>query len=569
MRYDELTGAVAPADGQTGATFVPSHGGGLSTPLDVLFTPDGSLLVDSAEDGSVKSYDGAAGTYQFDFVQRSGALFLPTGMIFSSDHTQFFVAALGTNSILRYDYDGHMGSNQTVFISDSALNGPAGMVFGPDGNLYITSLNDSSVLRYDGMTGSPLPGPGQTGATFIPSHSGGLGRAGGVVFGPDGNLFVSSEGTNEVMRYDGGTGDPLPADGQSGAVFVPNDPANPHLNQPAGMVFGPDGNLYVVSINTDSVIRFDGLTGDYIDDFISSGSGGLFRPRDLAFGSTDPSNLNYVTGAYQFAITTSATAPQVAGTPFDVTVTVQDSNGNPDAGYRGIIAFSSADPYGASLPMAYTFTAADAGSHTFPAGATLYTAGTWDVTATDAAGITASASVNVLAAAANGFQVIAPPGISSGTPFDVTLVAVDPYGNTDTNYTGMVSWTTSDPDQRVMLPDDYTFSQSNAGMVTFPNGATLFTPGDQTITATDSASGIMGSATITVTGGPQPGPGGRTGSELRTALVRNAAIDRVFRAPDGRQDDMAWLPLSDMLILSHRRGVLDAATSQVAHGLSW
>src|SRR5262249_59594134 len=100
--------------------------------------------------------------------------------------------------------------------------------------------------------------------------------------------------TNEVMRYDGTTGAPLPADGQDGAVFVPYDPADPHLAKPAGMLFGPDGNLYVVSINTDSVARFDGTTGGFIDDFIPSRSGGVFRPRDITFGSTDPSSLAYV-----------------------------------------------------------------------------------------------------------------------------------------------------------------------------------------------------------------------------------------------------------------------------------
>jgi hypothetical protein len=104
---------------------------------------------------------------------------------------------------------------------------------------------------------------------------------------------------------------------------------------------------------------------------------------------------------FQFTVTTSAGDPQAAGTPFDVTVTVQDAYGNTDAGYRGTIHFTSADPYGASLPADYTFTAGDAGTHTFFAGATLYTAGTWDVTATDpVSGITGSAAVNVLAAPA-------------------------------------------------------------------------------------------------------------------------------------------------------------------------
>jgi DNA-binding beta-propeller fold protein YncE len=294
MRYDELTGAPMPADGLPGAQFIAPRTGGLNTPLDVLVTPNGDLLVDSAEDGSVKAFDITSGSYNFDFVPQSGALFLPTGMIFTPDYSHFLVAALGTNTILHYDYDGQMGSNRTAFITDPGMNGPAGMVFGPDGNLYVTSLNNSSVLRYDGQTGDPLPADGQTGAIFVPPQSGGLSRAGGIVFGPDGNLYVSSEASNQVMRYDGTTGDPLPADGQTGAIFVPNDPSNPHLNQPAGMVFGPDSNLYVASIQTNSVIRFDGTTGDYIDDFIPPGSGGLARPRDITFWDTDPVSLNYI-----------------------------------------------------------------------------------------------------------------------------------------------------------------------------------------------------------------------------------------------------------------------------------
>jgi hypothetical protein len=207
-----------------------------------------------------------------------------------------------------------------------------------------------------------------------------------------------------------------------------------------------------------------------------------------------------------FRVTTSVDGGStVAGTPFDVTVTAQDVYGNTVTGYQGTVTFTSADPYGATLPSPYTFQASDQGMATFAGATALYTAGTGDVTVTDTgSGITGSAFVNVQAAPAVAFQVIAPASAVSGTPFDVTLVAVDPYGNTDTNYQGTVTWTTTDPDPGVQLPADYTFQPNDAGIVTFPGGVTLITPGDQFITATDTLSGITGSADVTVTPGPGP-----------------------------------------------------------------
>jgi hypothetical protein len=97
-------------------------------------------------------------------------------------------------------------------------------------------------------------------------------------------------------------------------------------------------------------------------------------------------NVNPITDVWaaapdHFAVSTGAADPDVAGTPFDVTVTAQDADGNTVTGYTGTVHFTSADRYGAALPADYAFTPADAGRHTFAGGATLFTAGTWDVTA--------------------------------------------------------------------------------------------------------------------------------------------------------------------------------------------
>jgi hypothetical protein len=203
--------------------------------------------------------------------------------------------------------------------------------------------------------------------------------------------------------------------------------------------------------------------------------------------------------ADHFAVTTSAAGPDVAGTAFDVMVTVQDAYNNTVPGYTGTVHFSSADPYGATLPADYTFQPTDAGVATFTAGATLYTAGLQDVTVTDAANnLSGTTNVNVAAGSAVAFQLVASSTVPSGTAFNVTVVAVDGFGNTDTNYTGTVTFSTDDTDPGVMLPPNYTFQSTDAGTVTFSGGVTLLTPGTRTVTVSDTAGVIVGSVAVTI-----------------------------------------------------------------------
>jgi hypothetical protein len=86
----------------------------------------------------------------------------------------------------------------------------------------------------------------------------------------------------------------------------------------------------------------------------------------------------------------------------------------------------------------------------------------------------------------------------------VTVTAVDPFGQVALGYTGTVTFSTSDRDSGVVLPADYTFSASDQGTHTFSGGFTLITPGDQTITATDTAVGFSATAVVTVQGSGAP-----------------------------------------------------------------
>ena len=145
-------------------------------------------------------------------------------------------------------------------------------------------------------------------------------------------------------------------------------------------------------------------------------------------------------GAYQAsasAFVVTAPTAATAGTAFDVTVKAVDSFGQTAVGYRGTVTFTSADPYGATLPADYTFAATDHGVHLFPGGATLYTAGTWDVTATDTStgSITGSASLSVNPAAADHLLFLQQPTDTAAgqTLGPVMVEVVDAFGNVETS----------------------------------------------------------------------------------------------------------------------------------------
>jgi hypothetical protein len=213
--------------------------------------------------------------------------------------------------------------------------------------------------------------------------------------------------------------------------------------------------------------------------------------------------------------------PIKAGTTGTFTITAVDPYGNVATGYTGTLTFRSSDRQ-AVLPANYTFASADKGTQTF--NASLLTAGIESITAMDTGDpsiVGAQLGIVVTPAAADHFQVDAPSTIPSGMAFDVTLTALDPYGNIDTNYTGTVTFTSSDSNPGVALPPNYSFQSSDGGVVTFFDGAALLTAGDQTLTATDTLSTISGSATVTVVppgGGNSAAPHRRFPSAVANSL---------------------------------------------------
>ena len=87
------------------------------------------------------------------------------------------------------------------------LDGTRDITFSSNGDLFVTGYLSHTVARCDWAS--------QTYQPFVTAGSGGLDTPGVITIGPDGNVYVGdngqNSGKNEILRYDGTTGAPLPA----------------------------------------------------------------------------------------------------------------------------------------------------------------------------------------------------------------------------------------------------------------------------------------------------------------------------------------------------------------------
>ncbi|MEH7115355.1 hypothetical protein V7124_23805 [Neobacillus niacini] len=239
-RFDAFTGVEYDP-------FVTSGSGGLFGPAGVIFDHLGDLLVSNQnvgqpKNGEILKYNGKTGAFIGAVISADqvGAPFAPRGIVLSANNILYVADQQSPSEteepqqgeLRAYSYNGTTANFIGTF-NHSGFNGPffpRGVVIGPDGLLYVSVINPLNLpeSRIDGWV---------------------------LRFDPETMNFID--------------------------IFVQNDGTNPHF--PEGLVFGPDGNLYVTSFRvntgdntqTDSIFIFDGLSGDFLDKIDLDAIGGL------------------------------------------------------------------------------------------------------------------------------------------------------------------------------------------------------------------------------------------------------------------------------------------------------
>lgn len=305
-----------------------SHKGGALTDEDFgaprVFASGGAYCPPIPEAGR-----GAVEGGDFDSPREAAALMAPAGPCAMLDGPWglatrgdvLYVASFASDQILKFNWTSAAGEYLGFLGSGEELDCPEGITFGPDGLLYVASFLNDVVVRYDVDKGV-FRGAFAAEGLFGPED---------LVFNAGGDLLVSSHWSNSVERFDprgrrlepfaqghgGGSGSDAPttnsgdnsghgdsdigsdaarasAEEKSGvdpraavqarwAATLEDMPREDEagLYGPVGITSGPHDDIYVSSYMSNTIVRYDGETGDRRG--VYARGGGVKGPAGLCF----------------------------------------------------------------------------------------------------------------------------------------------------------------------------------------------------------------------------------------------------------------------------------------------
>lgn len=318
-------------DGTYLGPFIASGEGGLIGPEDILFHPDGTVLVTGFGNTAIKRFDGASGAYIDDFS--SGySLATPSKMSIGPDDL-IYVTQWGTtqNKVVRFGLDG-------VFVDEfTSIGTPNGLghFWDDEGRFYISVYGNGAngYVRRFGADGNDL-------GVFINTD---------ILQGPT-NLLRLANGEILVQDWTIGAVQRFSADGQFVSTFVSG------LSNPEGLAFLPDGSMLMGDWGVDAVHVIDVLGNNL--GYFTSGNG-LTDPNCVRVREVPMSGLDEREAMHDVL----HVSPNVGAGPFElwmedavgesVKVQVFDATGRmvDEAPWQGVKAYPFRMPYQPKKPL--------------------------------------------------------------------------------------------------------------------------------------------------------------------------------------------------------------------------
>ncbi|MCC6681750.1 MAG: hypothetical protein IT445_12685 [Phycisphaeraceae bacterium] len=187
------------------------------------------------------------------------------------------VADPKANRVMRFEYanTNHLAPigqfNLGATYDGAALDTPMGVAQTANGDVYVTEDRDGGrVLRFD-SAGNYLETVATSGTEFT-------GNPHQITVGPDGNLYMTTtfgSGSDKVYKINTQTGDV--------SVFIPtNFASGESFDNPRGLTFASDGNLYVADRENNCIRKFN-ANGNYLGKIAV----GQNRPQALFWDATN------------------------------------------------------------------------------------------------------------------------------------------------------------------------------------------------------------------------------------------------------------------------------------------
>lgn len=262
----------------------------LEYPYSVAIGPDGALYLSETVGNRVRRVDpttgtlstaaGAAGygTFAGDGGPATEArLNGPRGLAFDADGNLYIADTYNDrvrvvdretgiiSTVAGSDVAGYFGDGGPA--TDASLWQPTALAFDQEGDLYVADWRNHVIRKVNGDSGTieTFAGTGARGfeGDGGPATSAALSMPYGVAIDSAGNLFIGDQGNHRVRRVDGDTGviSTVAGDGLDRFAGDGGPAASASLHSPTGLGFDSSDDLYVADTGNGRIRRIVGGTG--------------------------------------------------------------------------------------------------------------------------------------------------------------------------------------------------------------------------------------------------------------------------------------------------------------------